>query len=82
MELITPWLSTRYTLQAYLEEKRKKKKKPKTYVHVTSSIVPEFHVGGAGLKLPADILKASPNDSNMKPGCGTTSGVKQLPYTT
>lgn len=80
MELITPWLSARYTLQAYLEEKRKKN--PKAYVHVTSSIIPEFHVGGAGLKLSADILKASPNDSNMKPGCGTTSSVKQLPYTT
>lgn len=59
MELITPWLSTRYTLQAYLEEKRGKKK-PKTYVHVMFTIIPEFHVGGAGLKLPADILKDLP----------------------
>lgn len=59
MELITPWLSTRYTLQDYLEEK-KGKKNPKTYVHVMFTITPEFHVGGAGLKLPTDILKDLP----------------------
>lgn len=35
-------------------------KNPKTYVHVMFTITPEFHVGGAGLKLRADILKDLP----------------------
>lgn len=36
------------------------KKTPKTYVHVMFTITPEFNVGGAGLKLPADTLKDLP----------------------
>lgn len=64
MELITPWLSTRHTLQAYLKEEEKKTQKTKTYVHGMPAIIPEFHVGGSDLKQRADILET--NDSTVK----------------